>query len=179
MKINLQRGFFYFLYVTIGIRLPPSYSPFSFGLYKLRSFFIQQAIQSCGENLKVEPDVHLSPYIMIGDNVFIDEDVKIRRNTFIGNDVLIASGVQIITVNHIFSDINLPIYVQGETISKIVIGDDVWIGSNAILLPGITIGSHSIVAAGAVVTKNVPDWCVVGGNPARIIKYRKESTNNL
>lgn len=171
--VNFKRRFFYLLYVTIGMKLPPSYAPYSFGLHKLRMVFLKHAIRSCGDNVVLEQNIHLSPHICIGNNVFIDEDVKIRRDTVIGNDVLIASGVQLITVNHNFSDINRPINVQGEEITRIIIGDDVWIGTNAIILPGVKVGAHSIVAAGAVVTKDVPDWAIVGGNPAKIIRFRK------
>ncbi|MBK8417722.1 MAG: acyltransferase [Anaerolineales bacterium] len=171
--MNIKRSFFYFLYVTVGRKLPPSYAPYSFGLHKLRYFFMRHSIRSCGKNVILQQNIHLSPHIEIGDNVFIDEDVKIRRDTIIGNDVLIASGVQLITVNHIFSDTASPIRSQGEMISKIEIGDDVWIGTNAIILPGVSVGSHSIIAAGSVVTRNVPDWAIVGGVPAKILKYRK------
>ena len=54
------------------------------------------------------------------------------------------------------------------------IGDDVWIGTNVIILPGVNIGSHCIIGAGAVVTKDVPDYAVVGGVPAKVIRYRTE-----
>ena len=59
---------------------------------------------------------------------------------------------------------------QGVSTQPVVIGDDVWIGANAVILPGVTIGRHCVVAAGAVVTKDVPDNTVVGGVPAKIIK---------
>lgn len=159
----------------IGKKLPASYAPYSFGLHKLRIFFIKHAIVTCGSSLIVEANVHLSPNIEIGENVYIDENVRIRTCTKIGNDVLIASGVQFITVNHKFDDIERPIRLQGETISEIRIGDDVWIGVNAIILPGIKVGSHSVISAGAVVTKDVPEWSIVGGVPACVIKYRKKT----
>lgn len=171
--MNIKRLFFYFLYVVIGTKLPPSHAPYSLGLHNLRNFFVRHAIRSCGNGVVLEQNIHLSPHIEIGNNVFVDEDVKIRRETIIGNNVLIASGVQLVTVDHIFTDTEKPICFQGESISRIVIGDDVWIGTNAIILPGVNLGSHSIVAAGAVVTKNVPEWAIVGGVPARVLKYRK------
>jgi acetyltransferase-like isoleucine patch superfamily enzyme len=59
---------------------------------------------------------------------------------------------------------------QGVATSPVVIGNDVWIGANAVILPGVTIGSHAVVAAGAVVTKDVPGNCIVAGVPAKIIK---------
>ncbi len=171
--MNAKRSFFYFLYVVLGRKLPPSYAPYSLGLHKLRHFFVRHAIRSCGKEIILQQNIHLSPQIEIGNHVFIDEDVKIRRETIIGDNVIIASGVQLVTVNHNFVDSEMPIRAQGETISKIVIEDDVWIGTNAIILPGVTVGSHSIIAAGAVVTKDVPAWAIVGGVPAKVLKFRK------
>lgn len=86
--------------------------------------------------------------------------------------------VLIYTQNHCYEDETKPIIQQGYTKTKpVVIGDDVWIGARAIILPGVNIGSHSVVGAGAVVTKDVPDYSVVGGVPAKVIKRRK--TNNI
>ena len=65
--------------------------------------------------------------------------------------------------------------VQGASDSRpITIDNDVWIGLRAMIMPGVTIGDHAIVAAGSVVTKDVPEWAIVGGNPAKIIKSRKD-----
>ena len=73
-------------------------------------------------------------------------------------------------LNHNFEDTTKRIDEQGVSTQPVVIGDDVWIGANAVILPGVTIGRHCVVAAGAVVTKDVPDNTVVGGVPAKIIK---------
>ena len=62
---------------------------------------------------------------------------------------------------------------QGGTVVQVTIGDDVWIGTRAIILPGVTIGNGVIIGAGAVVTKDVPDYAIVGGVPARVIRFRK------
>ena len=173
MKISFRRLVFYFLYITIGANMPTSYAPYSFGLHRLRNYFARNSVKSCGSGLSLEKNVHLSPNVEIGENVYIDENVRIRAETKIGNDVLIASGVQCITLNHKFDDTERLIRIQGEAISPIEIGDDVWVGVNAIILPGVKIGSHSVISAGAVVTKDVPEWAIVGGVPAAVIKYRK------
>ena len=73
-------------------------------------------------------------------------------------------------LNHNFSDSTLRIDEQGVSTTPVVIGDDVWIGANAVVLPGVHIGRHVVVAAGAVVTRDVPDGCVVAGVPATIKK---------
>jgi acetyltransferase-like isoleucine patch superfamily enzyme len=78
--------------------------------------------------------------------------------------------------NHGFSRVDRPIYTQVSTVTGIKIGDDVWIGTNAVVLDGCQIGSHSVVAAGAVVTKSFPEYSIVAGNPARRVRDRREST---
>ena len=85
----------------------------------------------------------------------------------IGSHVNLAQGIVVTALNHNFKDTTLRIDEQGISTKPVVIGDDVWIGANAVILPGVTIGKHVVVAAGAVVTKDVPDNCIVGGVPAR------------
>lgn len=88
----------------------------------------------------------------------------------IGKQVIIAQHVVISGLNHGYQDINIPIRLQPVSILPVVIEDECWLGSNAVVTAGVHIGRHSIVAAGSVVTKNVPAYSVVAGNPARIIK---------
>ena len=88
----------------------------------------------------------------------------------IGNHVNLAQGITITALNHNFSDLQKRIDEQGISTALVTIGNDIWIGANAVVLPGVTIGDHSVVAAGAVVTKNVPSGCVVAGVPAKVIK---------
>jgi maltose O-acetyltransferase len=79
-----------------------------------------------------------------------------------------------ITRNHGYIDKNTLIRKQGYTDDKpIYIGDDVWIGHRVIILPGVTIGKGTVIGAGSVVTKNTPEYSVVAGNPAQVIKYRE------
>ena len=83
-------------------------------------------------------------------------------------------NVKIYTRNHNFNDLSVPIALQGKSSKPTFVGDDVWLGANVIITAGVIIGNHSIIAAGSIVTKNVPDFAIVGGNPAKIIKYRNE-----
>lgn len=81
--------------------------------------------------------------------------------------------VVIISHNHIFSDLTKPMTLQGlEKPRRVIIEDDVWIGARVIILPGRKIGKSAIIGAGSVVTKDVPEYAIVGGNPSRILKYR-------
>ena len=109
--------------------------------------------------------------IHLGKNVFINSDCKFQDQggIYIGDDVLIGHNVVLATLNHEED----PEKRGNLCPSPIRIGNKVWIGSNATILPGVTIGDGAIIAAGAVVTKDVPDYAIVGGNPAKIIRMRK------
>ncbi|ALI99885.1 acyltransferase [Rufibacter tibetensis] len=108
--------------------------------------------------------------VHIGDNTFVGLfDVVIGPVT-IGNNVIIAQHVVISGLNHGYENVLVPIKDQPCTTAEIVIEDDCWIGANAVITAGVRIGKHSVVAAGSVVTKDVPPFSVVGGNPARILK---------
>ena len=108
--------------------------------------------------------------VIIGDHTRIGLHNTIIGPVTIGNHVNLAQGITVTALNHNFSEADKRIDEQGVSTAHVVICDDVWIGANAAILPGVTIGSHCVVAAGAVVTKNVPDRCVVAGVPAKIIK---------
>mgnify|MGYP000843907034 CR=1 FL=1 len=88
----------------------------------------------------------------------------------IGNHVNIAQGVVLSGLNHNYDDATRNISDQGVSVSSITINDDVWIGANVCVLAGITVGKHVVIGAGSVVTKNIPDYCIAIGNPARVVK---------
>ena len=108
--------------------------------------------------------------VTIGDYTRIGIHNTIIGPVCIGNHVNLAQGITITALNHNFEDASKRIDEQGISTKPVVIGDDVWIGANAVILPGVTIGSHCVVAAGAVVTKDVPNHTLVGGVPAKLIK---------
>ena len=112
--------------------------------------------------------------VIIGDYTRIGLHSTIIGPVCIGNHVNLAQGITITALNHNFSDVTKRIDEQGITTKPVVIKDDVWIGANAVVLPGVTIGSHAVVAAGAVVTHDVPDNTVVGGVPAKVISTTPE-----
>ena len=108
--------------------------------------------------------------VVIGDYTRIGIHNTIIGPVCIGNHVNLAQGITVTALNHNFEDKTKRIDEQGITTKPVIIGDDVWIGANAVILPGVTIGKHCVVAAGAVVTKDVPDNTIVGGMPAKEIK---------
>ena len=108
--------------------------------------------------------------VIIGDYTRIGIHNTIIGPVTIGSHVNLAQGITVTALNHNFADTTHRIDEQGISTKPVIIGDDVWIGANAVILPGVTIGRHSVVAAGAVVTADVPDNTVVGGVPAKAIK---------
>jgi len=114
--------------------------------------------------------------IKIGFNASFNSNVMInargKGEISIGNNVLIGPNVVLRSSNHSFDSTEIPVLEQGMTEGEIVIHDDVWIGSNAVILPNCEIGKGAIIAAGAVVTSNVDSYSVVGGVPAKLIKMR-------
>lgn len=108
--------------------------------------------------------------VIIGDYTRIGLHSTVIGPVTIGNHVNLAQGITVTALNHNFSDPSLPIDVQGISTMPVVIEDDVWIGANAVILPGVRIGRHSVVAAGAVVTSDVPSGSLVAGVPATVKK---------
>jgi len=108
--------------------------------------------------------------VIIGDHTRIGLHNTIIGPVDIGNHVNLAQGITVTALNHNFSDTNKRIDEQGVSTNPVTIEDDVWIGANAVILPGVTIGEHCVVAAGAVVTKDVPPHSLVAGVPAKVIK---------
>lgn len=108
--------------------------------------------------------------VTIGDHTRIGIHCTVIGPVTIGSHVNLAQGITVTALNHNFADTDRHIDEQGVSTKPVTIGDDVWIGANAVILPGVTIGQHVVVAAGAVVTKDVPDHSLVGGVPARILR---------
>jgi maltose O-acetyltransferase len=98
---------------------------------------------------------------------------KIYGECHIGDDVMMGTDVTVITRNHKHERTDIPMRLQGfEEEKPVYIGNDVWLGDRVTLMPGVHIGNGCIVAAGSVVTKDVPDYSIVGGVPARVIRSR-------
>jgi len=116
-----------------------------------------------GAGLTMGDNSNIGPYNYIGCSGKIT----------IGNNVMLAPRVSIYAENHVFDHPDVLIRDQGVEKKEVIIEDDCWIAANSILLAGVTIGKGSVVAAGSVVTENVPPYSLVGGVPAKLIKSRK------
>jgi len=173
---KLTYAFNYAMYYFIARHLPGSDVPYSLGSKKIRSFHCRKIFKKFGKNVNIEHGVYFGSgrEIEIGNNSGIGTNCRIAGPLSIGDDVMMAPNVSIYTRNHETENIYRPMRLQTAPLKKVTIGNDVWIGANAIILPGVTIGNGCIIAAGAVVTRDVPDYAVVGGNPAKIIKTRTQ-----
>lgn len=165
----------------------------------LRLIFFRQCCRATGFNLIVGTDFEYSGLcnVTIGNQVSISSicsihakngtikignRVAIGRNTCInasdggdiqiGDNVMVAQNVLFRAADHGFARTDIPMRDQDHRGGYIVVGNDVWIGANTVVTRNVTIGDHAIVAAGAIVTRDVPAFAVVGGVPANIIKYR-------
>lgn len=154
--------------------LPPSSLKFMGGIMKLRGFFAKKIITSAGTNINIEKGATFSRRLTIGDNSGLGVNCRVQGTVIIGNNVMMGPDVLIYTTNHEFRNKNVPMQQQGYQQEKpVIIGNDVWIGARAIILPGVNIGDGVVIGAGAVVTKDVPAYCVCAGNPARVVNRRQ------
>lgn len=117
-------------------------------------------------------DVHIGDRCTIGISSVVIGPVEIQ------SDVILAQHVVLSGLNHSYEDISQPIHTQPVTTAPIVIEAECWLGANVVVTAGVRIGRHSVVAGGSVVTKDVPPYSVVGGNPARILKQLNRETGN-
>lgn len=143
------------IYRSVRMDTPP-YRTFSLGDHSVVESF------SCINNAVGD--------VVIGDHTRIGLHNTIIGPVTIGQHVNLAQGIVVTALNHNYSIPDRRIDQQGVTTAAVTIGNDCWIGANAVILPGVTIGEHSVVAAGTVVTKDVPSHSLVAGVPARIIK---------
>jgi acetyltransferase-like isoleucine patch superfamily enzyme len=114
--------------------------------------------------------------VIIGHNTLIGMANVIIGPVTIGNNVILAQNIVISGLNHEYKDVNIPIKQQPINTAQIIVEDDCWIAANSVITAGVTIGKHAVIAAGAVVTKNIPPYAIAAGNPAKVIKQFDENT---
>ena len=168
--LYLKRGKGSVIYRSVRLDLPP-FNLFSLGKYSVVEDF------SCLNNAVGD--------LIIGDYTRIGLGNTIIGPATIGHHVNLAQNVTVTGLNHNYQDADKRIDEQGVSTRPVTIEDDVWVGANAVILPGVTLGKHSVVAAGSVVSRSVPPYSVCAGSPAKVIKqfnpqskiWEKISTN--
>ncbi|HET6350927.1 MAG TPA: acyltransferase, partial [Coriobacteriia bacterium] len=160
------------LYYGFASRLPLSYRPGGKAARALRRACARHLLAFAGPNINIEPGVDFSDgsHVRIGDSSGIGANSRVEAAD-IAEGVIIGPELLALSRNHVFETPGVWIGHQGYTDRMPVhIGRGSWIGARVTILPGVRIGEFCVVGAGAVVTKDVPDYSVVGGNPARIIR---------
>ena len=129
---------------------------------------------SCGDACRIAAESMVWGHVHMGSECTVNSYTVIAGNIRMGDMVRIASNTSIFGFNHGHEDVEKPFCRQKCTSKGIVIEDDVWIGANVVIVDGVHVGAHTILAAGAVVTKDIPPYSIAGGNPARVIRDRRE-----
>lgn len=162
------------LYKIIGIRLPMSFAKVSLGSRKFRQFCAKLILgDRCGKWVNIEKGVYFGDGLTIGNGSGIGANSNIPSDVIIGENVMMGQECLMFTSNHRMDRLDIPMGAQGSTETKpIVVGNDVWIGARVTILPGVHIGNGCVIGAGSVVTKDIPDYEIWGGNPARFLKSR-------
>lgn len=141
---------------------------------------IRYRLSGIGKSVLIDRGCRLSRDVVIGDYSYIGQNSIIGPMVNIGRFVMLGPSVFIMGKDHKFDIVGQPMIFSGrEPLKGTVIGDDVWIGAGAFIMEGITIGAGSIIGANSVVTKSVPSGEIHAGNPARKIKNRFSSQNEL
>lgn len=156
-------------------RIFPSYEKSALG-NKMKCFYARKFLSFLGDKVNFGKNCIFPFDLKIGDCSGIGTNAFIQHSVEIGKNVMMGRNVRIITENHKTDRTDIPMSKQGFTeVSPLVIEDDVWICESVIITPGCNrVGHGSILAAGAVVTKDVAPYSVVGGNPAKLIYSRLE-----
>lgn len=165
-----------FLYIIIGKHLPKAHCKIK-PIGKFSKWFRQCCgklmLERCGDNVNIYPKAEFASSVELGDNSDIGYKASIGGKTIIGKNVIMAPECVIYTKNHRTDSVDVAIKYQGVTEEEpVYIDDDCWIATRVIILPGVHIGKGAVIAAGAVVTKDIPPFAVAGGVPAKVIKFR-------
>jgi maltose O-acetyltransferase len=175
-----KRTFFWLFYNLVAKHLPRSTVPYSLGAKRVRAFACRHLLRSCGKNINVEPKVTFvfMSQTQLGDNSGIGIRSHVE-SAVIGRDVMIGPELMLLSGTKGFDRLEIPMTQQVSYENRpVVIEDNVWIGARVIILPGRRIGKGAIVGAGAVITKDVEPFSIVGGNPAQVIGSRKSSAKD-
>jgi maltose O-acetyltransferase len=162
-------------YLGFARHLPWSPRPGGAVSRRIRAGLARQMLDQCGRSVNVEHGAWFGSGrgIRLGDRSDLGMDSLVIGALTVGRDVMMGPRCILLASSHAFASVDVPMNSQGFVDDRpIVIEDDVWVGAGTIVLPGVRIGTGSIVGAGSVVTKDVPPWAVVAGNPARVVRSR-------
>ncbi len=177
MRVKQPLGIFLYRYL-IGdyIFSPIKWFP-GFAGMAIRTVFYKLAGAKIGRRVTILEGTHVINLseLQIGDNSGIGYEcfIEATGSVKIGSWVRMGPRVSMFTTNHNFNKKDTLVKQQGYSVGAIEIGDDVWLGANATIVSNVRIGRGAVIGAGAVVVKDVPDYAIAAGNPAKVIRYRE------
>ena len=172
---NIGKALRYAVYYGVADKLPYSIAVGGTVSKRVRRWSCAALFDAAGEELNVEKGAWFGSGvgIRIGNRSGLGLDCIVTGTVTIGDDVMMGPRCVIVSRDHRIDDVSVPMNQQGLAQDQpITIGDDVWIGANVTILPGVDIGSGSVIAAGSVVNRDVPAFAIVAGVPAKVVKHR-------
>ena len=158
------------LLVNIGGLLPKSYHPFGKILGRnFRNWCAKKIAKEVGTGINIEKGASIQPDTILKDGANVGVNCLVSAGTVIGRNVMMAPDCQIYTRNKNFNR-DLKIFKGYSPIKPVIIEDNCWLGTRVLIMPGVKIGEGSVIAAGAVVSKSMPAYSVIAGNPAKVVK---------
>jgi len=173
---KLKRIFFMILYYGIARHLPEHSYPRGMIFCKLRGWTSRPLFKHAGRDISINRGAHFGKgdRLSIGDETSLGINARIVGDVTLGDYVGMAHNVFVTSSNREFSRTDIPFLHQSlRPDDPVVVEDDVFLAANVIVLPGVRVGTGVIIGAGAVVPKSTPPWCIVSGNPAKVVKWRK------
>jgi len=167
-KINKIKLAHVSLWQRFLVLLPDKFSRYRVNYYNRRGCNIHKS-SSIASNVVIKGKFEMGMNSSISQNCSISGE---NAGVILGDNVMIAPNVVIVAFNHGYMDMTIPMVIQDKHEAPVVVENDVWIASNCTIGKGVTIGKGSIIAANSFVNKNVPSYSIVGGVPAKLIKYR-------
>ncbi|MGX1024408.1 maltose O-acetyltransferase [Psychroflexus sp. MBR-150] len=174
----MKRKLCLILYYGFARYLPKSNSPFGGKLFKkFRYILCKNIFEYCGKNVNIQRMAFFGTgqHIRIGNHSGLGINCRVHNNTIIGNNVMMGPNCYMMANTHLFDRTDIPMRKQGRkpTQDQVIFGDDVWIGRDVMIIGSKNIKKGSIVGARCVLTKNFPEYSIVGGNPSKLIRSRK------
>ena len=162
------------VYYGFAKYLPASTSPMTHWARKIRRIICRPIFDKCGDNVNIESGARFATGggISIGSGSGLGVNCSVHGPLRIGDNVMMGPEVTILTHTHNIERTDIPMGQQGMRVAEVVVGNDVWIGMRVVIMPGVKVGNGAVIGSCAVVTKDVPDFAVVGGVLGTIIKYR-------
>lgn len=173
----MMKSFYLILYYCFAYYLPMQPVPGYKLYYKFRLFLVKRLLKKCGDNVIVKSKCYFGKgtNLKVGNFSQLGQNARLGGPISLGNHVMMGPDVVIMGVTHDVSDLTkVMVDPTNPRIEKeVIIGNNVWIGTRVIIMPGVEIGDGSIIGAGAVVTKSFPQNSIIGGVPAKLIKERR------